>query len=217
MGRKEVDFETALAGKKIPILTLDNKWHRLFTQAEQTPEIQQMVQQLNELLKHQGKLNTETKELKKLKKRLMDEIVSLRDEAEQGNDPSIEKKMEDNTRLIGECNEKLDAYQDEMLDLPREIERTNYELMLQTMEVCYDKLQEGTAEIQEISEWITQVRIELKKNLIRKQEREIQNHALYAYMHDIFGADVIELFDLKYNPEEHRPKPPLKNVEKSAD
>ena len=28
------------------------------------------------------------------------------------------------------------------------------------------------------------------------------NHKLYSYMHDIFGAEVIELFDMKYDPEE---------------
>ena len=28
------------------------------------------------------------------------------------------------------------------------------------------------------------------------------NYQLYSYMHDIFGADVMEMFDLKYDPEE---------------
>ena len=28
------------------------------------------------------------------------------------------------------------------------------------------------------------------------------NHRLYSYMHDIFGADVIEIFDMQYNPED---------------
>ena len=28
------------------------------------------------------------------------------------------------------------------------------------------------------------------------------NQQLYSYMHDIFGADVIEIFDMKYNPDE---------------
>ena len=42
----------------------------------------------------------------------------------------------------------------------------------------------------------------MKKKVIRKQEKEAMNHRLYSYMHDIFGADVIELFDMKYNPEE---------------
>ena len=35
--------------------------------------------------------------------------------------------------------------------------------------------------------------MELKKNIIRKQNREINNKEIYAYMHDIFGKDIINL------------------------
>ena len=31
---------------------------------------------------------------------------------------------------------------------------------------------------------------------MRKQEKEIKNHELYSFMHDIFGADVVEIFDV---------------------
>lgn len=216
MEHKDGVYKAALTDKKIPILTLDNKWHRLFTQTEPTPAISRLEQRLNELLKRQGKLNTETKEIKKLKKKLMDEIVSVRDEMEQGQSNALEKKVEDNKRLLAECNEKLEGYQDELMELPREIEKTNQELMLLTMEICYDKLQANTEEIQETAAWVAQIRVELKKRLVRKQEKEIQNHELYSYMHDIFGADVIEIFDLKYNPEEQRPKPSLKNSRKDS-
>lgn len=41
------------------------------------------------------------------------------------------------------------------------------------------------------------MRKELKKKIIRKQEGEQKNKELYAYMHDIFGPDVIEMFDIK--------------------
>ena len=34
----------------------------------------------------------------------------------------------------------------------------------------------------------------------------MMNHQLYSYMHDIFGADVIEIFDMKYDPVEGRGK-----------
>lgn len=213
MQRTEEVFKAALAGKRIPILTLDNKWHRLFTQAESNPRISMLEKQLNELLKRQGKANTESKEIKKLKKKLMDEIVETVDTLEQGEDSSLEKKVEANKRLINECNEKLEAYQDEMLELPRMIQAVNYELMLATMEVCYERIKENSQEIDAITEWLTQIRIELKKNIIRKQEREIKNHELYSYMHDIFGADVIEIFDMKYNPEEKHPKAPEEKKE----
>ena len=44
--------------------------------------------------------------------------------------------------------------------------------------------------------------IELKKRLIEKQQMEQQNQEIYNYMHDIFGAEVVNLFDMKYNPEQ---------------
>ena len=66
------------------------------------------------------------------------------------------------------------------------------------MEVCYDTLKENKEEIDRTTVWIEQVRTELKERLIRKQEQEMMNQELYAYMHDIFGADVIDMFDMQY-------------------
>ena len=57
--------------------------------------------------------------------------------------------------------------------------------------------------INSIGKWIADVRVELKKNVVRKQEMEIANQEIYSFMHDIFGADVIDIFDMKYNPQDH--------------
>ena len=69
--------------------------------------------------------------------------------------------------------------------------------MLASMEFCYEKLRTNDEEIQEIDAWIKQVRIDLKKNIIKKQNREINSKEIYSYMHDIFGAEIIDVFDLK--------------------
>ncbi|MDE5804347.1 MAG: hypothetical protein K2I22_15690 [Lachnospiraceae bacterium] len=206
MGRREEEYEYALRNKNIPLLTLDNKWHMLFGTADTTLTIKRLEEQLNNLLKRQGKLNTESKDIRRLKKKLMDEIVPTVDELGKRYDASLEKKLNDNKRLINDCNDKLAGYKDELLELPKEIEQVNYQLMLATMDVCYEKLKENTAEIDEIGEWITKIRVELKKKIIRKQEKEQQNQDLYHYMHAIFGADVIDIFDMKYNPEERAAK-----------
>lgn len=205
MKRTEEVYKPALLGKRLPILTLDNKWHKLFTQAESNACIDALAKELNELLMRQGKLNTETKEIKKLKTRLMDDIMKSTEGMEQELDKKTEKKLEESKRLIAECNEKLDAYAEELHFLPEEIDRVNRQLMLATMETCYDYLHENSEEIEAIDRWVREVRIELKKKLVRKQEKELNNHALYSYMHDIFGPDVIEIFDLKYNPEDKFP------------
>lgn len=194
MSKKEEVYKKALQGKRIPILTLDNKWHRLFAMMEPDRELKHLEEQLNSLLKLQGKMNTESKSIKKIKKKLMDEIVQLMER----DDAAANKKIEENKRLIEECNQKLEEYQDKLLDIPKEIDQANYALMLRTMEMCYEVLKINEKEIDEIGAWITQIRIELKKNIVRKQEKEIKNHELYSFMHDIFGAEVVEIFDMKH-------------------
>ena len=201
MASKENEFKEALKGKKLPILTLDNKWYQLFTQHNNHPDTDALAEQLKALVAKQGKLNTEVKEIRKLKSKLMDEIVAGID-----NTPLTDKEMEDHKRLINECNDKIDASQDALLDLPKQIDELNFQLMVQTMDICYKAMAENTEEILSISDWITKVRIELKKNVIRKQEKEWLNQEMYAYMHDIFGPEVIEIFDMTYNPDDNKLK-----------
>lgn len=196
MAKSEDSFKEALKGKKLPILTLDHKWHQLFTQNNQDGTVMALADELNELLARQGGITNEIKDIKRLKTKLMDEIVSGMDGI-----TLTEQDMEDHKRLINECNEKIDAYQDELLDIPRDINQVNYQLMLHSMRICYETLERNTLEIAEIAEWISRIRVELKKNVIRKQEKEWINQELYTYMHDIFGPDVIEIFDMQYDPE----------------
>lgn len=202
MSRTDDIYKPALSGKKIPILTLDNKWHQLFTQMEADKTVKYLEEELNELLKRQGKANTGLKDVKKLKKKLMQGIVENAEEASQKNDEKAQKKAKESSRLISECNEKIEEYEDELIELPREIDRVNRELMLATMEVCYDRMKQNEEEIEKTAKWVAQIRVELKKRLIRKQEKEWMNQELYAYMHDIFGADVIDIFDLQYQEED---------------
>lgn len=206
MARDDEVYMSALEGKSIPILTLDNKWHQLFTQTEMTPEIEQLAEQLNSLVERDGEIRTETKQIKKLKKTLLSEIVPLRDKSNKsGGDPSIEREISERSRLVGECNEKLSSHDDELLDLSREIYDIDYKLMIETMKVCYARLHENTDYIKGLDEWISRVRVELKKNVIRLQEAEMENYNLYSYMHQIFGPEVIDIFDMKYDPDRRHP------------
>ena len=81
-------FCKVLDGKKIPIVTLDHKWHKIFGITEKPKEISALEKELNELLKRQGKLTTESKDIKRLKSKLMNEIVSAMDESESDKENS---------------------------------------------------------------------------------------------------------------------------------
>ena len=191
--KERQDFKSTLIGKTVPLLVLDQKWHRLFAVHGKTDEIKELEAKLNSLLAEQGRLNTRLKELKKLKGRLLDEIV-------QGMEDK-DAKVEENKRLVDEINQKMEECEDELMDIPHQIRETNDELMVLSMDYFYEKIRVNQTESAEIEEWINQVRVDLKKNIIRKQNRDINNREIYAYLHDIFGPEVINIFDIKYDEE----------------
>lgn len=201
--KDEKEFLGALAQRKVPILVLDQKWHRVFALNGKPQNVKAQESVLNELLERQGQLNNDVKDLKKTKAKLMENIVQNMEGTHEENINDISsRKLEEDRRLIDEINGRIEEYEDELMELPREIQEANRALMLSTMQFCYQKLRDNVSEIDEITEWITQVRIDLKKNIIKKQNREINNRQIYSYMHDIFGAQILDLFDLKEEDEE---------------
>lgn len=201
--KDDKEYMEALAQKKVPILVLDQKWHRVFALNGKPQNVKAEEAILNELLERQGQLNNDIKDLKKTKAKLMENIVQNMDGTHEENVNDISsRKLEEDRRLIDEINAKMEEYEDELMELPRKIQEANRTLMISTMQFCYQKLRDNVSEIEEITEWITQVRIDLKKNIIKKQNREINNRQIYSYMHDIFGAQILDLFDLKEEDEE---------------
>ncbi len=199
--RTEQDFSAKLKGKKIPILVLDQKWHHIFTGTKKPDIILKYEKQVDEELARQGRLTQELKELKKLKSTLMKNIMENMEGAEQEDHPSS-KKLSQDRRLIDEINEKMERCEDDLLELPHILRQANDNLMIETMKYCYGLLRTNETDIQEIGEWIKNIRIELKKQIIIKQNAEIKNKEIYSYMHDIFGPQVIDVFDLKYESED---------------
>ena len=221
MSNKDDRYISALVGKKIPILTMDAKWKLLFSDGDNdllqaasgsrvrekmTPEIRELAAKLDSLIDEQTALRNKSKEIKKLKRSLMAEIIDLRGKlGEIASAPAAQKKFDDQTRLINDCNDRLKDNEEALIGLPEEIYDTNYQLMLLTMDICYNRMHQNSDEIETIDKWLSEVRVELKKQIIHKQEGEIENFNLYSYMHQIFGPEVIDLFDIKYDPNKKHP------------
>ena len=196
----EEDFKKALIGTKVPLLVLDQKWHRLFAIHGKTDQIREIETQLDRYLAEQGQCNNDLEDLKKLKSKLMSNIVQNMDgTTEIADSVSRQKKLDDDKRMIDEINEKVENLEDRLLELPKLINETNESLMLMSMDYFSEKIITNREESKEIEKWISGIRIELKKNIIKKQNRDINNREIYAYLHDIFGAEVLDLFDIQYD------------------
>ena len=202
MGKKKNTmpmFGQMLHGKKIPLLILDQKWHQLFLDGIKPKEIEKLEQKLNKQLVAQGRFNQEQKELKVLKTKLMKNIVVNMDEiSEHGHET---KKLQEDRRLITEINDKMEDGESQLRKLQEEMQEDNLRLMVETMEYCYRIMNSNEAEREQLIVRIAQMRTELKTKIFRREAIEEQNRGIYAYLHDIFGAQVLEVFDLKYEDE----------------
>ena len=56
---EEKDFKNSLKDKRVPILVLDQKWHRLFALNGKTPEILRIEADLNKLVENLNTVNRE--------------------------------------------------------------------------------------------------------------------------------------------------------------
>ena len=178
-----------LKGKKVPILVLDQRWHKLFPDGVKPNEIVSIERKVNELLKEQGKLVNEIKDLKKAKKKLLDAIVSGMSDA--GND----KKKDKQQKLLLETKERIEKQSDRLMELPYEIKKANEELLVAGMAYCYDELRSRTEALETLTEEINVQREELKEKVAYRVELEESVDATYSLMHDLLGREVMNLFD----------------------
>lgn len=203
MKKKEVmDYKAFVEKKQIPIIILDPKWHELFPNEAKTPTIKQLEKKLNDLLKLQGKLVNDMKDMKKLKMKLMNQIVANMGEGSTAEaERKKGKKQEVSHNMILEINEKLEAGNDELMDIPYKIREVNELLVIECLKYWYSLLGQNTTDIHKLDKWILAARDELKRKLLIKQEKEEINQKVYTYMHNLLGHEVIDKFDQSFKQE----------------
>ena len=69
------DVKKNVAYKQLPIVILDERWHRLFPEKDKSPEVKRLEKNLGTLLKRQGQITNDLKALRKIKSDIMKEII----------------------------------------------------------------------------------------------------------------------------------------------
>lgn len=193
--KSEVEIEKIFKGKKIPILTLDSKWHDLFPDNNKPPHIKELEDKVNKLLKDQGRLVSDMKAMKELKSKLMNEILEHMDADNSRVGKLKAKKLDRNQKLIKDLSSKMSQTEDELIELPYQIKEVNEQLIIESAKVCYARIKDYKESILSIDEWIIKTRDELKEKLILKQDMEQSNTIVYSYMHDLLGPELLQELD----------------------
>ncbi len=192
---QSIDFRSAFRGKKVPLVTLDERWLTLFPPEEMTEQMKNLQHKMNELLKHQGRAVENIKGYKRYKNQLMQEIMQNM-EVDQSPVGKLKlRKLEQNQRMILNLNEQLQQSEEELSNLPYEIKDTNEELLTETTRVCFERLQTTGKEINLIKSEILDLEHQLSelKEQLRKLEK--MNRDTYLYMNELLGTDMMRKID----------------------
>ena len=198
MTPQEMRIWELLKKKNIPIACLDERWLRLFPDSEKTPLIKKLENELKELLKRQGKVNTDLKDIRVVRDKLTQSVL---DTAEDTSIPENKrlKKQAASQRLIVEARQKQDNLELELDELPDKIKEAKSALIFESVRVCYQRINQNKQDIDMLEQWIEQMREKLKERVVLKQDKEITNEEIYTYLHGMLGAGVMEAFDEKSN------------------
>ncbi len=201
MGRKEKrpNYIHIVRGKNLPILTLDNRWHELFPANNKSSLIHELEHKVNNLLKRQGKLVNNIKDMKELKNNLLKEIVVNMDTGREPARQAKDRKLDRNRHYVNEINNKTEIAMEELGEIPYQIKQVNEELMAESIRIFLEQLEENREELEEVTERINNIREELKEKILIKQDLEAKNSLIYTYMHDILGAEIMEMVDKEQN------------------
>lgn len=198
MTPQEMRIWELLKKKNIPIACLDERWLRLFPDSEKTPLIKKLENELKELLKRQGKVNTDLKDIKVVRDKLTQSVLETAEDISIPENKRL-KKQAASQRLIVEARQKQDNLEHELDELPDKIKEANSALIFESVRVCYQRINQNKQDIDMLEQWIEQMREKLKERVVLKQDKEITNEEIYTYLHGMLGAGVMEAFDEKSN------------------
>lgn len=199
-GELEEKIIHSLQSKNVPLLILDEKWLEIFPEHLQNVTIRGMVSELNALLKKQGKQNDDIKGLRRYKSQMMQEIVQYMGADETAVGRLKQRKLDKNQKKILELNEQLKETEDSLSDMPYRIRQANAQLMLESTRVCYDRFRVNKGKMQELEDEISSLREKLRLRVLEKQEREMQDEKMYAYLHSLLGVQLMEELDRTLAP-----------------
>lgn len=190
-----INFRKIFAGKKMPLVILDERWLALFSEKDLTEHMVELSEIIRSLLKQQGKIIDKMKGYKRYKSQLMQEIVT---NMETDNSPLGRlkiRKLEKNQKLILSMNEKLSSLENELESIPYEIRDINEQLMGESAQLCYEQMVEAHIKKDKLTADIEQLEKRLANAKKRKEELEKRERETYTYLHDILGVENMRMID----------------------
>ncbi len=195
--KKTEDFAQLVQIKNLPVLILDETFNYAFKD-NKTEKMKAIEEELRELLKEQGGLNSEYEKLIKTKKIRLSEILNLSGEIDESFSSETVKKMGTNQELVGHINEKLSEMEKRLEIIPELIEKKNYELFSEAVKMSYNNIADLHIKIKNLEPEVQKLKDKLREKMNEKEKADAEYKEKSLFLRTFIGHEGIQILEERY-------------------
>ena len=183
-----------LKSRKLPIVLLDPLWLSAKDHIK-SKTIEKAEKELQELLKEQGRLNTEFKEYTVVKQNFLKEILVVSGKVQESNNPvALEELNKLHQSTLG-ANQKLEEIEARLDQIDEEINEKNKAIISEMIAVGYSYIENYKEKNEALENEIAELREQMLRKINKKKESDALLKEIYNYLHSIVGREHIEILD----------------------
>lgn len=199
MLKKKLKFDIATLKKNdISILTLDERWNRIFKIIPISKGIIKCQDNLNRLIAQEAALFQEQQNIEPEKKKHMNNIMALTQEAFEKNNDQAKRSISDSKLRIEQLNKRAGEIDDELLEMKNKIRESNFKLLEETVRYVYSVITRSRKKEAKIEEKLAVLKKKLKKLQEQRQNLLTDWTEVYAFFHDLLGSDELTRLDVQF-------------------
>ncbi|MDI9482791.1 MAG: hypothetical protein QM315_06365 [Bacillota bacterium] len=194
--RKRIHFNIATLKKNdITILTLDERWNKLFQIIPISAEVKKRQDSLNRLLAQESRLYQEKNSIEPEKKKVMNTIMSLTTEAFEKNNEDAKLMLQKSKQRIEALNKRSEELEEELFAKQEEIRNANFRLLEGTVRHVYSVMLKSRRKELMLEKEIDSLKKKLKELQTQRQSISTDWTVVYSFFHALLGAEELTKLD----------------------
>lgn len=201
----DIRFEsTLLRQNNITRLSIDERWTKLFVSIKMSPELEQAEKDMNELIKKEAMLKNEQDNLEPQKRKLMNEIMNLTQEAFENDNEEAKKRLVECKKEIERINSRMNNILGDIENIDTELKEANLKLLEDSIAFIFSTLKTYRDRTLEIKAELAEMELR-RKALTEELDNLSFDWTKYAVdLTELIGTDEVKRLEEQFGLEEFK-------------
>ncbi|MDR1000839.1 MAG: hypothetical protein LBL96_08590 [Clostridiales bacterium] len=181
-----------LEGIKAPVLILDSLWQEHYKNRKSL-RVAELEKKIIELLKEQGRLNDNVKNLNLKKKDHLKRILSLSDTAHNKHNPDDREALAAFGQAVTDINDQIIMSERKADAVAPMLDMANRELLAETVSDVFNDMREARKLVQTLDPQIDSLKTQLKTTIELRDKADADAVASYQLLHKLVGGRILNM------------------------